>query len=97
MLLVKHRVPCETHMDNTALRAHLADKGIRLQVQATGKRRLVKHGGKLCSRCLSRPPKSGQRYCSECLAAANREYRQRIKAKHTALCAKLATYEGRPI
>jgi hypothetical protein len=97
MLLVKHRVPCETqHTDETAeaLRARLSNEGIRVPVQADGKRRAVQHGGKLCSRCLSNPPKPHQRYCSECLAAANREYRGRVKAKNEAIRAKLAAYES---
>jgi hypothetical protein len=36
---------------------------------------LVKHGGTLCSNCLSNAPKPGQRYCKECHAAYMREWR----------------------
>jgi hypothetical protein len=100
MFREKLRVPCETpHADETdaALRERLANDGIRMQVQSTGKRRAIRHGGKLCSRCLTNPPKPGQRYCGDCLAAANREYRMRVKARHAALCAKLAAYEGHAI
>jgi hypothetical protein len=100
MFREKLRVPCETsHTDETdeELRERLANDGIRVQVQSVGKRRAIKHGGKLCSRCLTNPPKPGQRYCGDCLAAANREYRMRVKARHAALCAKLAAYEGHAI
>lgn len=97
MFREKLRVPCETsHEDETdaALRERLANDGIRMQVQSAGKRRAIKHGGKLCSRCLTNPPKPGQRYCGDCLAAANREYRARVKEQQKAIHAKAAMYDA---
>jgi hypothetical protein len=96
---VKHCVSCETHDARhwegaeESLRERLAAFGIRLLRQTPGRRRLISHGGKLCSRCLINPPLPGQRYCAECHAAACRESRARIKAKHEAMRAKIAAYE----
>lgn len=98
---VKHCVSCETPHTEEAdedLRARLAAIGIKLRRQAPGRRRLVEHGGTLCSRCLTNPPLPGQRYCAECHAAASREYRTRANAKRKALMAAVraavAAFEG---
>ena len=53
-------------------------------IQTTGKRRIVRHGGTLCSKCLTAPPAPGQRYCNECHRGAQRDYDSRARRKRIA-------------
>lgn len=60
----------------------------QIEQRRQGDRKLVRHGGTLCCRCLKRPPLSKKdRYCALCRAAdrrkrraAAREELQRLKA-----------------
>ncbi len=86
MACVKHFVPRETF----AVRIATA----QARAERNGSRLYVSTKGALCSKCHRVPPLTGQRYCAECHAAAMREYRARLKAKHEIMRAKLAAYEG---
>lgn len=44
------------------------------------RRKTVRHGGTLCSRCYSSPPLPSHRYCRVCKQAADREWLARNKA-----------------
>ena len=52
----------------------LIDRQVELRRQ--GRRKNVRHGGKLCSRCLSCAPAAGRRYCRPCHAAYERDRRR---------------------
>lgn len=48
----------------------------QIKLRAAGRRKLVRHGGLLCSRCLVNPPANKRdRYCGDCRAAYNRARR----------------------
>jgi hypothetical protein len=50
----------------------------QIEERRAGRRKFIHHGGTLCSKCLERPPTSGQRYCNPCHAEANRASRARL-------------------
>lgn len=61
----------------------------QIALKRAGRRKLVRHGGTLCSCCYISPPASGQRYCAEChRKAASASYRRkqeelkRLRALH---------------
>lgn len=62
-------------------------------VQAPGKRPYRRKAGGICGTCRSRPRRLGQGDCHECHAAANREYRARVKALNNEMRERLAQYE----
>ena len=49
--------------------------------QAAGRRRCVRHGGTLCSRCLEKPPSKGDSYCAACRSIINKDWRRRHAAE----------------
>lgn len=60
----------------------------QIQQRKDGRRKLVRHGGTLCSKCLINPPSSGG-YCPRCHAdyeaqrrRAEREELKRLRAEH---------------
>lgn len=56
---------------------------IRAQIEQRrlGGRKLVRHGGRLCSRCLDAPPVSSKGgYCRACHAEYQRERREKLRA-----------------
>lgn len=50
------------------------------QVRA-GRRKTVRHGGKLCSGCYEEKPVPGQRYCKQCHADYEAERRRSERAE----------------
>jgi hypothetical protein len=67
-----------------------ANIAAQIEQRALGRRKLVRHGGLLCSRCLEQPPAGAvDRYCHGCRAAYNRDRRKaereelkRLRAAH---------------
>jgi hypothetical protein len=56
-----------------------------------GRRKLVRHAGTLCSKCLDCPPSPGQGYCNRCHADYERDRR---KAERAELKRLRAEHEG---
>ena len=46
----------------------------QIEAKRAGRRKLVRHGGLLCSRCLTNPPKGKDRYCGECRRTYKRDH-----------------------
>lgn len=63
------------------------------QVRA-GRRKLVRHGGKLCSGCYDEEPMDGQRYGKRCHAAYEAKRRQDQAAELKRLRALAQAQEG---
>lgn len=59
------------------------DGRIAAQIEArrAGHRKMVFHGGSLCSTCLENPPRPNQRDCTECHRKASRDSRARLRAE----------------
>jgi hypothetical protein len=55
---------------------------MQIALKRAGRRKLVRHGGTLCSGCYAEPPAPGQRYGKRCHAA-------REKARRAAAAAEL--------
>jgi hypothetical protein len=53
----------------------------QIRLVAAGRRRTVKHGGLLCSRCYSEPPLPGQRYGKQCHAKNQKAWKRKKKGK----------------
>lgn len=53
-------------------------ENIARQVEAkrAGRRKIVRHGGMLCSRCLENPPTRNDRYCRACRNSYNADHRK---------------------
>jgi hypothetical protein len=54
---------------------------VQIEQRRNGTRKNVRHGGTLCSGCLSVPPAKGQRYCVECHRIAARASARRKSAE----------------
>lgn len=56
---------------------------IDLQVaqRRAGRRKNVRHGGTLCHRCLTRPPRANADDCLECHRQSQKDYRLRVKQR----------------
>lgn len=52
----------------------------QIEQKRAGRRKLVRHGGTLCSKCLEVPPTKGQKYCPACHAAYEKARRASLKA-----------------
>lgn len=59
------------------------DVAAQIEQKRAGRRKLVRHGGRLCSKCLERPPAASCGYCNPCHAAHMRQYRARSKPPET--------------
>lgn len=57
----------------------------QIEQKKAGHRKLIRHGGALCSRCLERPPAHRQRYCNPCHAEAEKVARARRRDELTRL------------
>jgi hypothetical protein len=56
----------------------------QLALRAAGRRKHIRHGGRLCCRCHTRPPASAKdRYCKECRKTYNANWRLKIKQMNT--------------
>lgn len=51
----------------------------QIELKLAGRRKTVRHGGTLCSKCLVNPPRQNQRYCRDCKNADDRARRARNK------------------
>lgn len=70
-------------MSNVSREADFSTR-VAMQVEAKrqGSRKLVRHGGTLCSRCLAEAPaRPGGGYCAPCHAANERERRQSLRRR----------------
>ena len=57
------------------------DIEMQILLKRAGRRKLVRHGGTLCSRCYAEPPMAGQRYGLRCHAAREKDRRAKVSAE----------------
>ena len=50
---------------------------LQIEQRLQGKRKHVRHGGTLCSRCLKNQPAHGQRYCIDCRRSYKADHERR--------------------
>jgi hypothetical protein len=68
-LAVENHAPHETQFSTAVAR--------QIEARRAGRRKNVRHGGALCSRCLAVPPRHGQGNCKACHAADSKARRAR--------------------
>lgn len=57
------------------------DVEMQIALKRAGRRKLVRHGGTLCSGCYGEPPMAGQRYGLRCHAERERARRAKLSAE----------------
>lgn len=84
--------------DNVSCVTENLPSNIAAQIAAKkrGDRKIVHHGGLLCSRCLEKPPAAPDRYCRDCRLAYSAAHKRkqtreirRLKAENARLRAQL--------